>query len=243
MELIAPPGYAAVVPFRRDRHRGLGRAPARAADFAAALGAVYLTAAELFAASRDYPIVFVPTVDERFVPMAVTGLDPSHNLWLESDGRWAEGRYVPAYIRRFPFCIAQVEGSDRGPLICVEEGGLAAGDVPYMDADGQPTEPWRVMETLINEMEAARRATEALCAVLVEHELLARFEMQAQPKGGAERRLTNIYRVDEKRLNRLAPKKIKALMEAGQLARIYAHLMSLDNFARLLDRHQAVAVD
>ena len=241
MELIAPPGYRAVVPFDRGRHRGLALCAARAAEFAAGLGALPVGAAEFFAAGRDYPLLFIPAADGRFVPMAVTGLEPQRNLWLDDDGRWAEGCYVPAYVRRFPFCLVDVKRGTDGPvkpLICVEEGALEAGDDPYIDERGETTERWKRMETLLNEMEASRRATDTLAAVLVEHELLERFEMQAQTRGGDQRRLTNLYRVDEKRLNRLAPKKIKAMMEAGQLSRIYAHLISLENFTRLLDRFQ-----
>ncbi|GAB6039761.1 SapC family protein [Endothiovibrio diazotrophicus] len=236
----APPGYRAIVPFDRRLHRGRGCDPARAAGFAAALGAIPLASAELFAAGRDYPVVFVPVAD-RFLPMALTGLEPHRNLWLEADGRWADGRYLPAYVRRFPFCTVAARGSAEEasrPLICVEGQALTEGAEPYLDGDGVATERWRGVEGLIDEMEAARPATEAFCAALVEHRLLERFEMQARPPGGTQLRLTELYRVDERRLNRLSPKKIRALMEAGWLSRIYGHLISLDNFTRLLDRHR-----
>ena len=30
------------------------------------------------------------------------------NLFVDDDGRWAEGAYVPAFVRRYPFCISRL---------------------------------------------------------------------------------------------------------------------------------------
>ena len=49
-------------------------------------------------------------------------------------------------------------------------------------------------------------------------------------------RLRGLFRVDENKLNSLDTKRVKSLMKNGQLSRIYAHLMSMDNFKFLLDR-------
>ena len=46
-----------------------------------------------------------------------------------------------------------------------------------------------------------------------------------------------LFRVSEDRLNTLSGEAVKELMVRGELSRIYAHLMSLDNFAALLDLH------
>jgi hypothetical protein len=45
-----------------------------------------------------------------------------------------------------------------------------------------------------------------------------------------------MYRVVEKKLEDLNAAQLKNLMRKGILARIYMHLLSLDNFGRLLDR-------
>ena len=48
--------------------------------------------------------------------------------------------------------------------------------------------------------------------------------------------LTGMHRVAEKNLENLNTAQLKNLMRRGWLARIYMHLLSLENFARLLDR-------
>jgi hypothetical protein len=50
-----------------------------------------------------------------------------------------------------------------------------------------------------------------------------------------------MYRVDEKRLEFLNAAQHKTLIRKGVMGRIYAHLMSLDNFSRLIVRKEAIA--
>jgi hypothetical protein len=64
--------------------------------------------------------------------------------------------------------------------------------------------------------------------------------MQAVPNGGEPLQLTGMYRVAEEKLAELDGAALKELVQKGVLGRVYAHLMSLDNFRRLLDRRAAV---
>jgi SapC len=55
-------------------------------------------------------------------------------------------------------------------------------------------------------------------------------------KGGGATQLTGMHRVAEKNLEHLNAAQLHNLLRKGYLARIYLHLISLENFARLLDR-------
>jgi hypothetical protein len=81
-----------------------------------------------------------------------------------------------------------------------------------------------------------------MCAVLADYGLLEPFTMQAtlnKEKGGGAMHLTGMQRVSEKNLENLNAAQLKNLMRKGFLARIYLHLLSLENFARLLERKAA----
>jgi hypothetical protein len=81
-----------------------------------------------------------------------------------------------------------------------------------------------------------------MCAVLADYGVLEPFTMQAKlnkDKGGGAMQLTGMHRVDEKKLENLNAAQLKNLLRKGYLARIYVHLLSLDNFARLLERKAA----
>jgi hypothetical protein len=69
--------------------------------------------------------------------------------------------------------------------------------------------------------------------------LLETFAAQASPAGESSITLTGMYRVAEERLRALPADVLKELAQNGMLARVYAHLLSLGNFQRLLDRRAA----
>ena len=54
-------------------------------------------------------------------------------------------------------------------------------------------------------------------------------------------RSTGMFRVAEEKLAQLDGAQLKDLAAKGVLGRVYAHLMSLDNFRRMLDRRAAQA--
>lgn len=232
----APPGYRTLVPFSRDKFRGMGRSQPAFADFARDLNSVFVTAVEFFQAARHYPIVFGRDAQSGgFVPVALTGLEDRQNLFITAEGRWRGDSYVPAYVRRWPFFAAQLRDDPERSLVCVDPSGLAASDSAFIDADGEPTTRWQETERMVNEMEAARRQTQAFMRVLVDLDLIELFEAHAVTREGRRMRFGNLHRVSEQRLNALSEKQVKQLMAKGWLSRIYAHLISLENFQRLLD--------
>jgi hypothetical protein len=193
--------------------------------------------------ARHYPIVFT-TGDEgkTYAAVAVLGFAAGENLFC-AEGRWSSGAYIPAYARRYPFCMARVnlnkvEQKDR--LICVEKSWLDEdrGEAMF-DGAGQATEKWKGLERLLAEYEADLERVREMCALLADYGLLEPFSMQAtlkKEKGGGSMQMTGMHRVAEKNLENLNTAQLKNLMRKGYLARIYLHLLSLENFARLLDR-------
>jgi hypothetical protein len=136
-----------------------------------------------------------------------------------------------------------VEQKDR--LICVEKSWLdeAQGEAMF-DAGGQPSEKWKGVERLLAEYEADLERMREMCALLADYGLLEPFSMQAtlkKEKGGGQMQITGMHRVAEKNLENLNAAQLKNLMRKGCLARVYVHLLSLENFARLLDRKAANA--
>lgn len=239
MNATVPPGYKGLVALDKQKHKGLGVATARQYGFAAAMTGVYVVAQEFVQAARHYPLVFAR--DEKtgaILPVAVTGLNQSENLFVNQLGEWESGVYIPAYVRRWPFFGMRIkEGNKDGNIvICVDEAGLEPSSTPIFDEQGELAESFNACKTLIQEMEGSRQITENLCNTANELGLLEPFEAHAFPKAGREMRLRGMLRVNESKLNDLQTKDIKRLMRHGLLSRIYAHLMSLDNFKFLMER-------
>ena len=245
---IAPPfGYQEVVPFQKTRKVRL-LAPGEVPEFVRTGNAVPVSLTEFQPAAHDYPIVFT-TGDggKSFAAVAVLGMKAGENLFVSGEG-WARGSYLPAYARRYPFCMARVnlnkvEQKDR--LICVEKARLDEehGEALF-DAQGQPGEKWKGLERLLSEYEADLERMREMCSILGDYGLFEPFTMQAtlaKERGGGALQITGMHRVAENRLENLNANQIKNLMRKGILARVYLHLASLANFARLLDRKAAAA--
>jgi SapC protein len=240
---IAPPfGYQEVVPFLKTHKVRLpktGEVPA----FARNANAIPISHTEFQLVAREYPIVFTTGDDGKtFAVVAVLGMAGGENLFC-SGSTWAPGTYVPAYARRHPFCMAKVtldnvEQKDR--LICVEKSFLddKAGEAMF-DALGKPGARWTDIEKLLAEYEADLERSREMCATLSDYGLLEPFTMQATFNKGGAMHLTGMHRISEKNLENLNAAQLKNLMRKGFMARIYMHLLSLENFARLLERRSA----
>lgn len=242
LRLTAPPGYGPVVPLDKQVHAGLGLWAASDYAWCSHLNAVFLNAAEFSQASLDYPIAF--TRDEQsgeFMPIAVLGMKAKQNLFVDEQGRWRDMTYIPAYFRRFPFCIAEVpmpNGHAAQRLICVQEDRLTKNKAPLFDANGKPTAAWPPILKLLEAIEGARQQTRVLMRRLEALELLTPFDAIAVPRVGAQFRLKGMFRVDEEKLLDLTGRDLRTLLKKGELRALYAHLISLENFGRLMDLHQ-----
>ncbi|MBI3372276.1 MAG: SapC family protein [Betaproteobacteria bacterium] len=237
--VITPPfGYDEIVPLRKQ-HRVLmpqGTTP----EFCRHLNALAVSASEFVAAGRDYPIVFVGTdAGKAYAPVIVLGLAEASNLFIGPQGEWDPGVYLPAFVRRYPFCVSrsQVDGKPGGErVVCVLKSYLDDGGIALFDASGAPGPRWQSTERLLLEFENDLELTAQMCTALARMKLFEPFVMQAKNDDGSELTLQGMFRVDEARLRELRPASHKALVNMGHMGRIYAHLHSLDNFQRLYVR-------
>lgn len=239
MQISAPFGYQEITPFLKN-HKVALPAPGALPSFTQELNAIPVSYTEFNVAHRDFPLVFSSGDEGRsFAPVAVLGLEAKENLFVQGEG-WASGVYVPAYVRRYPFCMARVtldniEQAER--LICVEKEHIVeTGGVMMFDDKQEPLPRWKEIEKLLEEYEADLERTKEMCGILADYGLLEPFTMQATLNAGGSMHLTGMFRVDEKKLEFLNASQHKNLIKKGVMSKIYIHLLSLDNFGRLLDR-------
>lgn len=243
MQISPPFGYKEVVPFLKTQKVRLP-APGQFPEFILRGNAVPVSFAEFQPAAREYPIVFTSGDDgSSFGVVAVLGISAAENLF-HAGGDWAPGVYIPAYARRYPFCMAKVsvnrvERQDR--LICVEKSFIDDGGESLFDGNGAPSAKWQELERLLSEYEADLERSREMCSILADYGLFEPFSMQASLKGqeNAPMQITGMHRVAEKKIENLNAAQIKNLMRKGILPRIYMHLLSLENFGRLLERKAA----
>jgi hypothetical protein len=240
MDIKPPFGYQDIAPLGRNQKVRL-LAPGEMPAFVRGLNAIPISYTEFALVTREYPIIFTTAGDSQiFAPVAVLGMAAGENLY-DNNGRWASNVYVPAYVRRFPFCMTKVtldKVEQQNRLICVEKSHLDEKDgEPMFDAQGQALAKWKEIEKLLTEYEVDLERSREMCGILADYGLLEPFSMQAKfNAGGDPLHLTGMHRVAEGKIEHLNASQLKNLVKKGILSRIYAHLLSLDNFAKLLDR-------
>lgn len=238
MDIKPPYGYSDIVPLTTTARVRMpsGTVP----SVFGTMNAIPLSYAEIAIASRDYPVVFVTGDGERsFLAMAILGLEQQQNLFIDASGAWDANTYIPAYLRRYPFCMARVttDGKEQTERIaCVEKSALAPDGEALYDDKGAEQPVWQGTKTLLFEFEADLTRTEEMCGILKTLGLFEPFSIQAVPREGAPLAMTGVHRVAEQKLSELSGDELKNLMDKGILARVYAHILSQLNFQRLLDR-------
>jgi hypothetical protein len=234
---ISPPyGFAAVTPLQAHmRLKAWDNLPIPP-EFTKA-HALPVSVGEAFEAARTYPLVF----GDGDVMVAVMGLQQNENLFVH-DGAWEASAYMPATMRRYPFCTSNVRIDgvlQNDALICVESSFIAGegeDGTPIVGADGQPTPQFDVRNQFVQAHDADLRNTMRLVNYFNKLGLLKEFTLTAKLPDGNDFQLGGMLRVDPEVLRVQPAKDLRALIENGGMALIYTHLNSLPNFDRLLAR-------
>lgn len=233
-----PQFYQTPVELDSDLHRDWKLRPLSNALFARQAHAVLLLASEFFDAAREYAIVFVRE-GEVIVPVVMLGLVEGDNLFMDDAGRWYAG-YLPAYIRRYPFVLAEpIEGQavlavDTSCSAVVTDGGEGQR---MLEADGSYTDALKAIQTFVSQFHDSYKLTLAYTRELESLGLFRETNLSAIMKAdGTKLNVGGFLIVDEEKLQALPDDKIAALHRNGTLRGIHSHLFSLTNVNRLVDR-------
>lgn len=232
--------YEKPVPLNREQHKGYGVIPvAKPFEFMRKSHFLPLTAPEFGAAAASYPIIFA---GEDRSPLAVMGIRTEENLFV-SDGLFDSDFYMPAFARRYPFVLASDQDNDRF-VVCVDEAAECVTNknpVQKFFADDDTSTFTKEAFEFLQNFERDRQATAAMITELKELDLFEPKDMHFQgqlPDGSpAERqKIADYFAISEEKLRNLSAEKIKSLADRGILAVIYAHLVSLSNWQRVVNK-------
>lgn len=226
--------YERAVPVSAARHRDVAIARHRDFRFACAATAVPVTTAELATASDEYAVVFVGEGEE--VAMAtILGVRDGENLFVDAEGRW-QGRYVPAFVRRYPFVFAGGGEGERLTL-CLDEACEAVNregrGERLFDRAGERTSYLANLLDFMQRYQAALQRTRAFAKRVDELGLLRNVQAQLQLGDAGRIGLRGFRTVDRERLKALPTETVQELFAADGLEALYLHLASLRHLRRL----------
>lgn len=233
--------YNEVVALDRKAHARLRvRQPDNYA-FTANATLIPLVSAEFAPVAREYPIAFMTDKDNVVIPVALTGMPQSKNLFVDKDGKW-DARYIPAYVRRYPFAF--VETAAENYTVCIDPTSKLLSEkegTPLFEASGEPTATLQDTIKRLGEYQRVMQFTRTFMKRLADANLLMEANAKADFPDGRSMTWRGFWIVDENRFRALPEATVKEWFTSGELGLLYAHLLSLGNLADLLGRHSREA--
>ena len=228
--------YQKPVPLNKKEHQNKKiKSDGQSYTFAAKTNSVILAGVEFSEAAKEYPIVFAEA-GESVIPVAMLGLRNEENLYVDESGKW-DARYIPAFVRRYPFVLAQAGETDQR-VVCIDETFEGFNDdegEPLFDGE-EPSPLLKQALEFLTEYQNQYLRTEAFVMRLRENDLLMALNAKIDMTDGQQFAMTGLLAVDERKLLQMADDKALELFRSGELSWIYCHLMSLGSMGRMVDR-------
>jgi SapC len=231
-----PQFYQNPVPLNSVLHSDTTVGPgSRGLAFAANSHSVLLAGVEFTEACHEFPIIFTTVENGTAVPVALLGVAANENLFINEDGAWL-GSYIPAYIRRYPF--VNTDDGNQQLVVCIDEScdGYNEEGGERLFESGEPTPYLQRALALVEDYYVQMKNTEQFCSQLQLLDLLKPMDATFTLTDGRVFNLCGLLVVDEEKLQQLDNGPLCDLFRSGGLMLIYAHLLSLKNLQKLLDR-------
>jgi len=187
-----------------------------------------------FAANQNFCPVFLPElpqlVREYFIifpnnntglPHVLLGFEKNKNKYVAENGEW-QADYVPAYIRRYPFTLAKVEGKDDYTL-AADMGAPhfnKPGGEALFTADGKPGEFLQGRINLLKALENQRVVTQKAVKEIEDAGLFKMEQMKVKSGGQDVAAIGGLRMIDTEKLAQITAQ------PGPFLELIYAHLFS-----------------
>lgn len=202
--------------------------------FAAKSNAIPLLLEEFPMAAAYYPIVFaagpVP------IPAAIVGLKNDENVFVDAEGRWQNGAYLPAYLRRYPFILMD-DSEQKQFVLCIDETSDMLGEegeYPLFEGD-QPSEFTKGAMEFCAALRQQGDATDAFVKGLQACRLLIPNDAQIDLRDGSKLQLQGFLIIDPKRFDMLPDSLFNDWRKKGWIQTIYAQLLSSHRWQNLAD--------
>ena len=210
-------------------------------EFISHLNSSPLLATEIAFAAAEFPVIFSATaIEGEFIPLAVMGLKDGQNLLLD-EKNVLNTRYVPAFIRRYPFVLGGTKDTDMMAL-CIDEDSKffsqdgSKGTRLFQD-DGSHSDFLKDVVEFLKDYQYRAEMTRTFTKKLHELDLLEPMSanISFKSKEDANINLGGFFVVKREKLKAISDADALDLFKKDGLELIYAHIQSLSNFNRLID--------
>lgn len=222
--------YGQAIPVNSQTHKDVSVKMTGTYGFAKHVNSVPILAAEFTASSTDCVIVFTRSQDAVF-PAVLLGVESDQNEFIDEDGFWT-GKYVPAFLRRYPFIFAQ-STEEKQLALCIDEEfeGINSDGVGerLFDSDGERTQYLENKLQFTAQFRNQHLQTKIFCARLIELGLLEPAVANFMGDTSQPRRLSGFFVINREKLKAIAPETLTMMFNNDELELCYVHLQSFNN--------------
>ncbi|MCZ2203590.1 SapC family protein [Bartonella sp. A05] len=232
--------YKNIIPINKVTHKTLKFKPSSDMSFAKNTHWVPLANSEYFTTALDYPILFMSAQDEQnkrhYTSVALVGLSNNENDYVTTNKNWKKDTYIPAFIRRYPFILAQIPNEKELSVCFDQESGMfnEVEGVDLFNSDGSVSPFLEERIQFLEKFRIAMDKTSEFINTLASMDLLSEKSINVTNDKGHSAKLEHFWIVDEEKLNKLSANQLAKLHKNGFLGCIFAHLMSMNNLLKIL---------
>lgn len=230
--------YERATPVTSKAHGDVSVRAGAGYGFAQKVNSVPLTAIEFAAAAAHYPIVFAGSED-RVMPAVILGAKSNENFFVDGEGKWKAGTYVPAFVRRYPF-VFSTDRENKNFILNIDESYEGVNrdgrGERLFDTDGNQTVYLQNILRFLQEYQGQFRRTEAYCKRLKDLDLLQPMQAQFNLASGEKRSLSGFMAVDREKLKKLKDEDLRAMFDTDELECTFLHLFSMRHFQNVLNQ-------
>jgi hypothetical protein len=221
------------VPLDKEKHKDVKVAVSAKFEFAKNTHLAAATIREFAQLAATMPLVFIEDPkSKRHHVVAMLGMEQNQNLFLTGD-TW-KGPNVPMNILRYPFDV-RPDGDKLGVYIDENSDLINDEGKTLFTDEGEATEFLQNRQQFLADLANSEMLTQRFVQQVVELDLLDPIQIRLTYQDGAQRNVTGMMSINEKKLLELPEEKVLELHKAGFLGAMYAVMMSVGQLNRLVE--------
>lgn len=195
---------------------------------------------EFTSLATEFPIVFVKNSETgQFVATALMGIKKEQNLFCQTK-KWTSP-VTPLSFSNAPFSLAQDPNQNDKVILCINEDSklisTKSGEALFQQNGDQTEFLKQRTKTLIKSVESSQQ-TQAIIQKFSELGLFTPRQLTVNiGKNKEPHHIEGVYLIDEDVLNKLSDEDFTFIRSKGLLPIIYAHLISIHQIGRLVQKY------
>ena len=216
----------------KEKHKSLKVSPLEDLNFAKEMTFVPLLAGEAEAVGEVFPVVF--TGDEVPSLVALTSLG-KENLAINEEGKYIT-RYVPAFLRKYPFALAPTKDDPEKKVILIDEEASVVSKTKgkqLFTKDGEESEVLKNAVKFLTDYEEQLAKTKAIAKAIKDAGILEEREISIGEGEDKKVLVKGFFVVSREKLNKLDDKTLASWVRNGLITFIDSHIKSLSKIELL----------